>query len=39
MAPEYDRKYWIAWLGFFRPNPERVREGKTVIVRVLPGTR
>jgi len=38
MAPEYDRKYWIAWLGFFRPNPERVKAGKTVIVRVLPGT-
>ena len=38
MAPEYDRKYWIAWLGFFRPNPERVRAGKTVIVRVIPGT-
>src|SRR5439155_24781870 len=37
MAPEYDRKYWVAWLGFFRPNPERVREGKHVIVRVLPG--
>ena len=38
MAPEYDRKYWIAWLGFFRPNPERVKAGKTVIVRVVPGT-
>src|SRR5881409_3710312 len=34
MAPEYDRKYWIAWLGFFRPNPARVRAGKTVIVKV-----
>ena len=34
MAPVYDRKYWISWLGFFRPRPERVREGKTVIVRV-----
>jgi len=38
MAPEYNRKYWIAWLGFFRPNPERVRAGKTVIVRVVPGS-
>ena len=37
MAPVYDRKYWISWLGFFRPRPERVREGKTVIVRVSPG--
>jgi PPOX class probable F420-dependent enzyme len=36
MAPVYDRKYWISWLGFFRPRPERVREGKTVIVRVSP---
>src|SRR6266850_5352625 len=38
MAPAYNAKYWIAWLGFFRPNPERVRAGKTVIVRVIPGT-
>jgi PPOX class probable F420-dependent enzyme len=36
MAPIYDRKYWISWLGFFRPRPERVREGKTVIVKVSP---
>lgn len=34
MAPIYNRKYWIARLGFFRPRPERVRTGKTVIVRV-----
>ena len=34
MAPQYDQKYWISWLGFFRPRPERVRAGKTVIVRV-----
>ncbi|TMA49801.1 MAG: hypothetical protein E6J83_01055 [Deltaproteobacteria bacterium] len=34
MAPVYSRKYWIAWLGLFRPNPERVRAGKTVIVKV-----
>jgi hypothetical protein len=37
MAPVYNRKYWIARLGFFRPRPERVRSGKTVIVRVTPG--
>ena len=37
MAPAYDAKYWISWLGFFRPRPERVRDGKTVIVRVTPG--
>ena len=36
MGPVYDRKYWISWLGFFRPRPERLREGKTVIVRVSP---
>ena len=34
MAPVYSRKYWIAWLGLFRPNPEHVRAGKTVIVKV-----
>jgi len=36
MAPLYDRKYWISWLGFFRPRPERVQAGKTVIVKVTP---
>ena len=36
MAPDYDRKYWLAWLGLFRPRSERVRAGKTVIVRVRP---
>jgi len=36
MAPAYDDKYWISWLGFFRPRPERVRAGKTVIVKVTP---
>lgn len=34
MAPAYDQKYWISWLGFFRPRPERVRDGKTLIVKV-----
>lgn len=38
MAPVYDRKYWISWLGFFRPRPARVREGKTVIVKVRPAS-
>jgi PPOX class probable F420-dependent enzyme len=38
MAPEYDRRYWISWLGFFRPRPERVRDGKTVIVKVTPAS-
>ena len=36
MAPVYAQKYWIAWLGLFKPNPERVRTGKTVIVKVSP---
>lgn len=36
MAPAYNQKYWIAWLGFFRPRAERVRSGKTLIVRVQP---
>lgn len=36
MAPVYDRKYWISWMGLFRPRADRVREGKTVIVRVTP---
>jgi hypothetical protein len=36
MAPVYDRKYWISWLGFFRPRPERGRDGKTLIVKVTP---
>ena len=37
MAPAYDSKYWISRLGFFRPRPERVRAGRTVIVKVTPG--
>ncbi len=36
MAPAYDQKYWISWLGLFRPRPDRVRDGKTVIVKVKP---
>jgi general stress protein 26 len=38
MAPVYAKKYWIAWFGLFKPNPERVRTGKTVIVKVRPPT-
>lgn len=34
MGDAYDEKYWIAWLGFFRPRPQRVADGKTVAVRV-----
>ena len=36
MAPVYSKKYWIAWFGLFRPDPERVRSGKTVLVKVVP---
>ena len=36
MAPAYDQKYWISWMGFFRPRADRVRDGKTLIVRVTP---
>jgi PPOX class probable F420-dependent enzyme len=36
IAPAYKAKYWLAWIGLFRPRPERVRTGKTVIVRVTP---
>lgn len=36
MAPVYAKKYWIAWAGFFKPNADRVRSGKTVIVKVRP---
>jgi hypothetical protein len=36
MAPAYNQKYWIAWMGLFRPRPDRVRDGKTVIVKVTP---
>jgi hypothetical protein len=38
MAPVYDQKYWISWMGFFRPRADRIREGKTVIVRVTPAS-
>jgi general stress protein 26 len=34
MGEEYNKKYWIAWMGFFRPRPDRVAEGKTIAVKV-----
>jgi len=34
MGEEYARKYWIARLGFFRPDPDRVSAGKTIAYRV-----
>jgi len=35
MGEAYSDKYWIAWLGLFRPRPDRVADGKTVAVRVV----
>lgn len=34
MGQAYSDKYWIAWVGFFRPRPDRVREGETIAYRV-----
>ena len=34
MGQAYESKYWIAWMGFFRPRPDRVAEGKTLAFRV-----
>ena len=36
MAEVYTQKYWLAWLGFFRPRPRRVSSGKTLVVKVTP---
>ena len=36
MGKFYSNKYWIAWLGFFKPRPARVGSGKTLIVKVIP---
>jgi len=36
MAEAYARKYWIVWLGFFRPRPSHVSSGKTLVVKVIP---
>ena len=36
MGKAYSDKYWIAWLGFFKPRPARVGSGKTLIVKVMP---
>ena len=36
MAEVYTQKYWLAWLGFFRPRPRRVSAGKTLVVKVMP---
>lgn len=36
MGEKYNDKYWIAWMGFFRPRGERVSTGKTVAYVVDP---
>lgn len=36
LGDEYAHKYWIAWMGLFRPRPGRVADGKTMVVRVTP---
>ena len=39
MGKAYADKYWIAWLGFFKPRGARVSEGKTkaYLVSLRPG--
>jgi pyridoxamine 5'-phosphate oxidase-like protein len=32
----YSKKYWIAWLGFFRPSRARNDSGKTILLRLTP---
>jgi hypothetical protein len=32
----YAKKYWIAWLGFFRPSRARNESGKTVLLKLTP---
>jgi uncharacterized pyridoxamine 5'-phosphate oxidase family protein len=32
----YAKKYWIAWLGFFRPSRARNESGKTILLRLTP---
>lgn len=34
MGDEYNKKYWIAWLGFFRPRPDRISDGKTIAFKL-----
>jgi len=32
----YSKKYWIAWLGFFRPSSARNESGKTILLKLTP---
>ena len=36
MGEAYSKKYWIAWLGFFKPRSARVTSGKTKAYLVTP---
>ncbi|HEV8715383.1 MAG TPA: pyridoxamine 5'-phosphate oxidase family protein [Candidatus Binatia bacterium] len=36
MGTAYQQKYWIAWLGLFRPRASRVAAGKTIAIKVTP---
>ena len=38
MAQAYAQKYWLAWLGLFRPRPGRIATGKTLVVKITPVT-
>lgn len=32
----YNKKYWVAWLGFFRPSRARNESGQTILLRLTP---
>lgn len=36
MGKMYADKYWIAWMGFFRPSAEKVKGGEIVLLRLTP---
>jgi len=36
LGKAYQQKYWLAWLGLFRPRANRVAAGKTLAIKVTP---
>jgi general stress protein 26 len=34
----YSRKYWIAWLGLFRPSRAKIESGKNLLIRLTPSS-
>ena len=32
----YEKKYWIAWAGFFRPGASKISDGSNVLIRLAP---